>query len=42
MHFFNLYLFHRLRKRGQERSDRRVHGGGAWSPEGAPLGKVLE
>ena len=26
MHFFNLYVFHRLRKRGQERSDRRVQG----------------
>jgi hypothetical protein len=42
MHFFNLYVFHRLRKRGQERSDRaRAHGGG-WAPEPAPLGKVLE
>jgi hypothetical protein len=43
MHFFNLYVFHRLRKRGNERAERtRTHPGGAWSPESAPLGKVLE
>jgi hypothetical protein len=44
MHFFNLYVFHRLRKRGRERSEqaRAVRGGGGWSPESAPLGKVLE
>ncbi|MGC9945936.1 MAG: hypothetical protein ABSF64_06150 [Bryobacteraceae bacterium] len=43
MHFFNLYVFHRLRKRGNERSERaRARGAGGWSPESAPLGKVLE
>src|SRR5580658_1860961 len=43
MHFFNLYVFHRLRKPGNERTDRaRAHAGGGWSPEGAPMGKVLE
>jgi hypothetical protein len=43
MHFFNLYVFHRLRKRGRERSERpHGHGGAGWIPENAPLGKVLE
>ena len=43
MHFFNLYVFHRLRKRGNERADRvRAHAGAGWGPESAPLGKVLE
>jgi len=43
MHFFNLYILHRLRKRGRE-SARQAHarGAGGWNPEGAPLGKVLE
>jgi len=42
MHFFNLYVFHRMRKRGLERSERASAHGGAWSPESAPLGKVLD
>ena len=43
MHFFNLFVFHRLRKRGRERSGQaRAHGGGSWNPESAPLGKALE
>jgi hypothetical protein len=44
MHFFNLYLFHRLRKRGRERAGqaRTGHEGGAWSPETAPLGRALD
>jgi hypothetical protein len=44
MHFFNLYLFHRLRKRGRERAGqlRTGHAGGAWIPETAPLGKALD
>jgi len=43
MHFFNLYVFHRLRKRGRERWERpHAHGGAGWNPENAPLGKVLE
>jgi hypothetical protein len=43
MHFFNLYVFNRLRRRGRARGE---HPGrprtGGWTPEGAPLGKVLE
>jgi hypothetical protein len=44
MHFFNLFVFHRLRKRGQERpgQPRAGHGGGGWNPDSAQLGKVLE
>jgi hypothetical protein len=44
MHFFNLYVFQRMRKRGQERLGhaRAGHGGGSWNAESAPLGKVLE
>jgi hypothetical protein len=47
MHFFNLYLFHRLRKRARDVEPRR----GEWNrraPEpdyasqGAPIGKVLD
>jgi hypothetical protein len=44
MHFFNLYVFHRLRKRGREGSGqvRTGHDGGSWNPGSAPLGKVLD
>jgi hypothetical protein len=43
MHFFNLYVFNRLRKRGNERGDRsRFAPDPGWSPQGAPLGKVLD
>src|SRR5262245_21150583 len=43
MHFFNLYVFNRLRKRGQERSERsRVVRETGWNPQGAPIGKVLD
>ncbi|HEY2012122.1 MAG TPA: hypothetical protein VGH38_01420 [Bryobacteraceae bacterium] len=43
MHFFNLYVFNRLRKRGQERKDRRHFAPeGGWAPQGAPIGKVLD
>ena len=39
MHFFNLYLFHRLRKRGRDGGPRpRLAPGGGWGPEGAPVG----
>ena len=46
MHFFNLYIFNRLRKRGQERERPArpplpppVRG---WTPATAPVGKVLD
>ena len=45
MHFFNLYVFNRLRKRGSEQSGRAFHAPGkpaGWGPQGAPIGKVLE
>lgn len=42
MHFFNLYVFHRLRRRGRSGQPRAGRAPGAWSPEGGPLGKVLE
>ena len=43
MHFFNLYVLNRLRKRGYERAERRGGtAGGPWTPGGAPLGKVLD
>lgn len=47
MHFFNLYLFNRLRKRGGEKMrigfDRLPHGPEpGWAPAGAPVGKVLD
>jgi hypothetical protein len=42
MHFFNLYLFNRLRKRGWDGNGRRFSPGGGWGPEGAPIGKVLD
>lgn len=42
MHFFNLYVFHRLRKRGNERSARPHPLTGGWAPEAAPIGKVLD
>jgi hypothetical protein len=42
-YFFVLAALQRLQKRGQERLDRgRDRGVGGWSPESAPLGKVLE
>jgi hypothetical protein len=45
MHFFNLYVFNRLRKRGQEparppRPPMPIPTG--WAPAGAPVGKVLD
>lgn len=42
MHFFNLYVFHRMRKRGQERAERARVPVGGWAGGAAPLGKVLE
>jgi len=43
MHFFNLYVFNRLRKRGRERTDRaRFAPEAGWAPQGAPIGKVLD
>jgi hypothetical protein len=43
MHFFNLYVFNQMRKRGRERMERPRHvPGPGWAPEGAPIGKVLE
>ena len=42
MHFFNLYIFNRLRKRGQEHSGARHGTAGNWTPNSAPLGKVLD
>ncbi len=45
MHFFNLYIFNRLRKRGQER-ERPARPPmpplPGWAPAGAPVGKVLD
>jgi hypothetical protein len=47
MHFFNLYIFNRLRKRGQER-DRPARPlpppppGPGWVPAGGPVGRVLD
>jgi hypothetical protein len=42
-HFVVLYFCRRLRQRGREQSGHaRAHAGGGWSPESAPLGKVLE
>jgi hypothetical protein len=49
MHFFNLYIFNRLRKRGHE-PERRVQPQRAplpplpepWAPAGTPVGKVLD
>jgi hypothetical protein len=43
MHFFNLYLFNRLRKRGQERPGRPGRPlPEPWAPAGVPVGKVLD
>jgi hypothetical protein len=45
MHFFNLYVFNRLRKRGKERerTERaRFAPEPGWAPQGAPIGKVLD
>ena len=42
MHFFNLYIFNRLRKRGREREHPRVGPEPGWGPHGAPIGKVLD
>ena len=41
MHFFNLYVLNRLRKRGRE-SAGRVPAHPGWAPAGAPIGKVLD
>jgi hypothetical protein len=41
MHFFNLYVFNRLRTRGRSFGDRPRPAAG-WNPEGAPVGKVLD
>ena len=44
-HFLNLYVLSRFGKRGRERQaqPRSIPAaGGAWSPEGAPIGKVLD
>lgn len=40
MHFFNLYVLNRLRKRGSERRYGHAEGAG-WGADGTPLGKVL-
>jgi hypothetical protein len=44
MHFFNLYVFNRLRKRGQEHGNERSRfaPNPGWNPQGAPIGKVLD
>ena len=43
MHFGNLYVFNKLRKRGQEHAGRgRSAPEPAWAPQGAPIGKVLD
>ena len=39
MHFFDLYVINRLRKRGWERPP--APAGRGWGREGAPVGKVL-
>jgi hypothetical protein len=45
MHFFNLYIFNRLRKRGQD-PERPVRlpppPRPGWAPAGVPVGKVLD
>jgi len=45
MHFFNLYLFNRLRKRSRSRIEQ-PHcpplAGPSWTREGAPIGKILD
>ncbi len=44
MHFLNLYVFNRLRKRGREHPHQPPPSspGSGWGSAGAPLGKVLE
>ncbi|MFN7998347.1 MAG: hypothetical protein U0Q18_32295 [Bryobacteraceae bacterium] len=43
MHFSNLYIFNRLRRRGHAHNDRRpVAANGGWGAAGEPMGKVLE
>jgi hypothetical protein len=42
MHFFDLYVINRLRKRGRERPEQPVAAGLGWGRDGAPLGKVME
>jgi len=43
MHFFDLYVINRLRKRGRERLEPSpAPAGRGWGREGAPVGKVLE
>ena len=39
MHFLNLYVFSRLRRRGQNRAG---HAAMAWSADGTPVGKMLD
>ncbi len=41
-HFVSLYLFNRLRKRGIEDQAGRHAVPSGWSPDSAPLGKVLD
>jgi hypothetical protein len=41
VHFVSLYLFNRLRKRGDDQAGRHAIPSG-WSPDSAPLGKVLD
>ncbi|MGA2588983.1 MAG: hypothetical protein ABSH32_03635 [Bryobacteraceae bacterium] len=45
VHFLNLYVLSRFGRRGRERQAQprsRPAAGGAWGPEGAPIGKVLD
>lgn len=43
VHFFTLYMFHRLgRRRGERSGNGRPHPTPGWNPESAPLGKVLD
>jgi hypothetical protein len=42
MHFFNLYIFNALRKRASDRHGHPRLVPAGWTPEGAPIGKILE